>query len=151
MAGVVAQTVAVWFKAAKRHEPESGTMRTTTSFQSVMSDPEGPRRRSKVVYPLHGTLPLCLCGVISGCESFVGIAEYGGEKLEFLRRLSGFANGTPSHDTLSAVFRALGPEAFGEAFTRWAAGLRGDLGGRAVAVDGKTMRGPKAGGMAPCT
>ena len=114
-----------------------------------MSDLEDPRQQSKVVYPLHEILLLCLCGVISGCESFTDIAEYGRRKLEFLRRLSDFANGTPSHDTLSTVFRALDPEAFGEAFARWAAEAVGDLGGRTVAVDGKTMRGSKAGGVAP--
>ncbi len=92
-----------------------------------MSDLEDPRQRSKVVYPLHEILLPFPVGVISGCESFTDIAEYGRRKLEFLRRLSGFANGTPYHDTLSAVFRAPGPEAFGEAFARWAAEPVGDL------------------------
>ncbi len=82
---------------------------------------------------------------MSGCECFTDIAEYGRRKLEFLRRLSDFANGTPSHDTLSTVFRAPGPEAF----ARWVAEPVGDLGGRTVAVDGKSMRGSKAGGVAP--
>ncbi len=138
MVGVVARTAAFWFKVAKRNEPESSTMKKTTSFQSVMSDLEDPRQQSKVVYPLHEILLLCLCGVISGCESFTDIAEYGKRKLEFLRRLSDFANGTPSHDTMSTVLRALDPEAFGKAFARWAAEVCGDLGGRTVAADGKT-------------
>ncbi len=151
MVGVVARTAALWFKVAKQNEPESSTMKKTTSFQSVMADLEDPRQQSKVVYPLNEILLLCLCGVISGCESFTDIAEYGRRKLEFLRRLSDFANGTPSHDTLSTVFRALDPEAFGEAFAQWAAEAVGDLGGRTVAVDGKTMRGSRGVEWRPCT
>ncbi|MGU9956227.1 MAG: transposase family protein [Arenicellales bacterium WSBS_2016_MAG_OTU3] len=50
-----------------------------------------------------------LCGVVSGCESFVDVALYGEEKLRFLRRLPLFEHGIPSHDTLSTMFRALDP------------------------------------------
>ena len=79
---------------------------------------------------------LSLCGVISGCENFVDIALYGEEKLDFLRTLSPFEHGIPSHDTLCNVFRALDPEPFGCVFATWA-------------IDGKTSRGSKARGETP--
>ena len=62
---------------------------------------------SKVVYPLNEILLLCLWGAISGCESFVNIVEYGQEKLKFLRRLSDFSGGIPSHDTLWSLLNGL--------------------------------------------
>ena len=124
-------------------------MKKVTSFQSVVSNLKDPRQQSKVIYPLHEILLLCLCGVISGCESFVDIVEYGQEKLKFLRRLSDFTYGIPSHDTLSTVFRALDPEPFNAVFAQWASQLGESVGGHIVAVDGKTVRGSKAGGTTP--
>ncbi len=120
-----------------------------TSFQSVVSTLEDPRQHAKVLYPLDEILLLCLCGVVSGCESFVDIVEYGAEKLKFLRRLADFQHGIPSHDTLSTVFRALEPEPFNTVFAQWASKLSGRIDGAVVAVDGKTVRGSKAGAMSP--
>jgi hypothetical protein len=56
-----------------------------TSFQSLVSTLEDPRQQTKVLYPLDEILLLCFCGVVSGCDSFVDIVEYGTEKLKFLR------------------------------------------------------------------
>ena len=46
-----------------------------------------------MLYPLDEVLLLSLCGVVSGCESFVDVALYGEEKLGF--SLSGGAVMTP--------------------------------------------------------
>ena len=119
-------------------------MSNTSSFQSVMSGLPDPRQSGKVVYPLNEILLLSLCGTISGCESFVDIAEYGEEKLPFLRELAPFRDGIPSHDTLCAVFRQLDPAAFSEAFLEWSQGLAGRIAGAVVAIDGKTVRGSKS-------
>ena len=102
-----------------------------------------------MLYPLDEILLLSLCGVVSGCESFVDIALYGEEKSGFLRKLAPFEHGIPSHDTLSTVFRALDPEEFNAAFAAWASGLAGRVGRTVVAIDGKTARGSKAGGETP--
>lgn len=128
---------------------EGVALENSTSFQSLVSSLEDPRQQAKVMYPLDEILLLCLCGVVSGCESFVDIVEYGVEKLSFLRRLAGFEHGIPSHDTLSTVFRALDPEPFNAVFAQWAGELSGRIDGMVVAVDGKTVRGSKAGGTTP--
>ncbi len=119
------------------------------SFQSFVSAIADPRQQVKVLYPLDEILLLSLCGVVSGCESFVDIVVYGEEKLGFLRKLAPFEHGIPSHDTLSTVFRALDPKEFNRAFAGWASGLAGRLKGAVVAIDGKTARGSKAGGETP--
>jgi len=70
-------------------------------------------------------------------------------KAEFLRRPAPFENGIPSHDTLSAVFRALDPRESGVAFSKWAAGLAGRVEGAIIAIDGRTSRGSSTGGETP--
>ena len=124
-------------------------MENTVLFQYFVSSISDPRQETKVLYPLDEILLLSLCGVVSGCESFVDVALYGEEKLDFLRKLAPFEHGIPSHDTLSTVFRALDPEEFNTAFAAWASGLAGRVGGTVVAIDGKTARGSKAGGETP--
>ncbi|MGD9665734.1 MAG: ISAs1 family transposase [Novosphingobium sp.] len=124
-------------------------METAVSFQYFASSIADPRQQAKVLYPLDEILLLSLCGIVAGCESFVDIVVYGEEKLEFLRKLAPFEHGIPSHDTLSAVFRALDPGAFSAAFAGWASSLTGRLDGAVVAIDGKTARGSKAGGETP--
>ncbi len=124
-------------------------MPNTTLFQSVIKDLPDPRQAGKVVFPLDEILLLSLCGAVSGCDSFVEIAEYGEEKLPFLRELAPFEAGIPSHDTLCAVFRQLDPVAFSKAFSDWARGLGGRISGCIVAIDGKTVRGSKAAGGNP--
>lgn len=119
------------------------------AFQSLISDIDDPRQQAKVAYPLDEILVLCLCGVICGCDSFVDIAEFGEEKLEFLRTLLPFEAGISSHDTLSAVFRQLEADAFNRAFITWAQGLQSRFAGSVIAIDGKTSRGSKDKGDSP--
>lgn len=97
------------------------------------------------LYPLHEILLLTLCAVISGCESFVDVAQYGRSKLDFLQELSDFEVGTPSHDVLSDLFRRLDPAAFEEVFRNWVVELSEELQGVSgvIAIDGKTTRGSK--------
>ena len=118
------------------------------SFQSFIKDIPDPRQQAKVAYPLDEIMVLSLAAVIAGCDNFVEIAEYGVEKLPFLQTLAVFKSGIPSHDTLSAVFRQLDPEAFSSAFSKWVLSLNSRFEGAVVALDGKTSRGSKAGGCA---
>ena len=60
-----------------------------------------------------------------------------------MHRFLPFESAIASAKTFRTVFRALDHGAFSEAFTAWAL----DWGGRGViAIDGKTLRGPKDGG-----
>lgn len=115
------------------------------SFHTHIQSLEDPRQDYKIHYPLDEIMLLTLCAVIAGCETFVDISLYGRSKLEFLRTLLPFENGTPSHDVLSGVFRRLDTEAFGAVFRDWAQGLNAKLSG-VIAVDGKTVRGSKKNG-----
>jgi len=124
-------------------------MEIAASLQDLAESITDPRQQAKVMQPLDEILLPVLCGVVSGCEGFVDIALQGRGKPEFLRRPAPFENGIPSHDTLSAVFRALDPRESGVAFSRWAAGPDGRVEGAVVAIDGRTARGSATGGEPP--
>jgi hypothetical protein len=47
-------------------------------------------------YPLNEILLVTLCGVLSGCDDFIDIAEYGVEKIHFLRKFLPFTDGIRS-------------------------------------------------------
>jgi predicted transposase YbfD/YdcC len=107
---------------------------------------EDPRQAWKVIYPLPEVLLLVLCATLAGADDFVETEAWGGEHLDFLRRLLPYADGIPSHDALNDVMNALDAELFAACFTAWAEGLRGaGAAGAAdepdlVALDGKTSR-----------
>ena len=66
---------------------------------------QDPRQLSKVIYPLDEILLLSLLAVLAGAETFTAIAQFGKDKLDLLRRLRPFVNGTPDHDRLGEVNR----------------------------------------------
>ena len=77
--------------------------------------------------------------MISGADGWTSIALYGQKKLELLRRLLPYENGTPSHDQLGILFSRLDMEVFQSCFISWVASLNETLEG-VVAADGKTLR-----------
>jgi predicted transposase YbfD/YdcC len=89
---------------------------------------------------LDDILLLVLCGTMAGADDFVEIAQWGNEKIDFLRRMRPFEKGIPAHDTLNDVFNALPAELFSEYFMCWAEGLRGETLPETVAIDGKASR-----------
>lgn len=97
------------------------------------------RQRAKVVYPLDEMLLLCLLAVLAGAETFVDIARFGEKKLDLLRRIKPFRDGTPSHDHLGDIFATLDAEAFQRCFVAWVTALTGAP-AEVIAIDGKTSR-----------
>lgn len=91
-------------------------------------------------YPLNEILLVTLCAVLSGCDDFVDIAEYGTEKIIFLKQFLPFSSGIASHDTFSNVFRMIDFQAFSDCFMSWVKSLVNHLDG-VIAIDGKTICG----------
>lgn len=71
-----------------------------------------PRQWAKIRYPLDEILFLTISAVISGCSEWDEIADFGEDKIGWLRRHRPFVNGTPSHDTLNRVMSLIDPVAF---------------------------------------
>lgn len=118
-------------------------------FLDHFADLPDPRQLSKVIYPLDEILLLSLLAVLAGAETFTAIAQFGKDKLDLLRRLRPFANGTPDHDRLGEVFAALDAEQFQHCFVGWVTALTG-IPADVIAIDGKTSRrSSKKGGQNP--
>jgi predicted transposase YbfD/YdcC len=86
--------------------------------------------------------------VLCGGQGAVNMALFAKSKEPFLRGVLTLANGVPSHDTFSRLFRQLDPEAFRAAFQRFMAGFSeqcrnlapGAVAAGVVAIDGKVLR-----------
>lgn len=107
-----------------------------------------PRVSGCIKYPANELLLLTLCAVISGCNDWKEIQEYGEHKLEFLRSLLPFKNGIASYQTIRRFFSAIDHDYFSLCFTAWAESLAKHVEG-VIAIDGKTIRGSRSGDKKP--
>lgn len=120
-------------------DTNEGALVESIVFLDHFKDLRDPRQLIKVIYPLDEILLLSLLAVLAGAETFTGIAQFGKDKLDLLRRLRPFANGAPDHDRLGEVFAALDAEQFQNCFVNWVAAMTGIPAG-VIAIDGKTVR-----------
>jgi hypothetical protein len=116
------------------------TGKTLLDHFSALDD---PRQAWKVVYPLPEILLTVLCGVMAGAGDFAEIERWAKRKLGFLRRLSTFAPGVPSHDTPNDVMNALPATLFSDCFVAWVAGL-GESDPDIIAIDQRPRAGRRA-------
>lgn len=105
-----------------------------------------PRREAKSkLHKLSDILMIVFCAVLRGVEDWVGMEEFAEQQEAWFRGFLELPNGIPSHDTLSDVFGRLCPNAFAEAFQRWAQTALPSLADEPVCLDGKTLRGSRTG------
>lgn len=81
-------------------------MKKTTMIEhfSLIEDPRIDRTRK---HKLIDILVIAVCGVISSCENWVDIEEYGKTKIDWFKKILDLPNGIPSHDTFARVFSLL--------------------------------------------
>ncbi len=82
-----------------------------------------------------------MSAVISGCNTWCLIEEFGKLKIDWLRKYHPYKSGIPSHDTLGAFFSALDSKKSGECFINYAVSIATHTSGDVIALDGKTVRG----------
>ena len=76
-------------------------------------------RHHNVRHLLQDILIIALCGIISGADNWVLVAEYGRSKEEWFKQFLLLPNGIASHDTFGRLFAKLDPKEFKEFFARW--------------------------------
>lgn len=86
---------------------------------SQLSTLEDPRQAGKVTYPLVEMSMVAVAGVIADCDGWEDVADFGRDRLEWLRQFLPFENGVPSHDTLARVFSIIDVEQLEGCVTRW--------------------------------
>lgn len=103
---------------------------------------EDPRRVwGNKRHELFAILVIALLSIISGCESWEEIHDYGKMKQKWLRSILPLPNGIPSESTFRRVFARIKPEALEEAYREWVWPYIGSCHEKQICVDGKTVRG----------
>lgn len=121
------------------------------SIISYFSQMKDPRILRKQLHPLENIVFITIAGVMSGCESWDDIEDYGNAKKEWLGSFLDLKNGIPSHDTFNRFFQLLAPGEFETAFLKWVQSLVGDILDEVIGIDGKTSRGSRRGSFLKAT
>ena len=105
----------------------------------VFQDVEDPRTGNAKLHDLHEALVLALLSMLAGGRTCVDMEDFGCGAESWLRTFLTLANGIPSHDTFSRLFRLVDPAGLQRALLRLAQDWADQL-GEVVAVDGKALR-----------
>ena len=96
---------------------------------------------------MASTLFIALCSVLCGGQGAVHMTLFARSKEPFLRGFLLLANGVPSHDTFSRLFRQTDPEAVRAAFQRFMAGFAAQCRSLAAVVPGAGEAGVAVAGV----
>jgi hypothetical protein len=108
-----------------------------------------PRKPRGVRHPVMTVVAIALCAALSGARSFCAIAEWAqGLSHDALRQLGSKRRTPPSEPTIRRVLQRLDADRLDVQIGQWLV-RHYPLAGRAVAVDGKTLRGGHDSGQAP--
>jgi predicted transposase YbfD/YdcC len=125
---------------------------------------DDPRQAGKVRFPLVEMSMVAVAGIIADSDGWEDVADFGRDRLDWLRQFLPFEHGVPSHDTFGRVFSVVDVETLETCLADWVAETFTLTGGDTdaspaaddlspsessadaklrphVALDGKTMRG----------
>lgn len=105
------------------------------------SDLKDPRIDRTKLYNLEAIIFQTVSAVISGCDTWTEIELFGKTKKDWLSHYVHVPNGTPSHDTLSDLFKRIDPLAFEECFRNWTTLIGDIVDNDLIVFDGKRIRG----------
>jgi predicted transposase YbfD/YdcC len=121
-------------------------LKPTTKLKTIFGQIPDFRRSHKQLYDLESILLIGIISVICGADSWNEMESYANSKEEFLRTFLDLPNGIPSHDTFNRVFSNIDSNQFEKYFIQWVSGLAQLQPREIIAIDGKTIKGAKAGG-----
>jgi predicted transposase YbfD/YdcC len=97
-------------------------------------------RAGNTIHKLHDILVIALCAVICGADGWAEVEVFGNAKVAWFSTFLDLEHGIPSHDTFGRVFSRLNPDAFERCFVAWTRAIVQGVGGRLIAIDGKSIR-----------
>ena len=108
-------------------------------FEEAFSQVKDPRSARNQIYSLTSLIGTTFCAVLSGIDSFNGIAEFVEFHLEELKQYFDFSDGAPSHDTYQRLWNMIDPVQFQSSFQTFVESLH-KISGEVLSIDGKTIR-----------
>lgn len=84
---------------------------------------------------------LVMAAVVSGCEGWQEIEDFGTNKLDWLRKFRPFTNEIPTRHSIARIIRGIAIEPLVQTLFSWVNARRQAAGQSIVAIDGKTIRG----------
>ncbi|MGH3717187.1 MAG: ISAs1 family transposase [Micromonosporaceae bacterium] len=113
-----------------------------TGVLAALGKVPDPRRRRGVRHQIGVILGLAACAVLAGCRSFAAIGEWAADASEQVLAALG-AERAPCESTIRRALQRIDGDELDAAIGAWAAAWAGPPAGtrRALAVDGKTVRG----------
>lgn len=104
---------------------------------------EDTRKNKGKMYKLNDVIIMSIFAILSGCKDATEIEYFLDLRQEYFTQLLDLKHGTPSHDTISHIFRIIKPDKFIELFIEWVQEIVvqkniGDI--RTVAIEGKDIR-----------
>ena len=141
---VLATTAKPKTQAAKSKKIEADDYSAILSLVQCFDEIEDPRIDRRRVHNLIDLIVIAICAVICNADGWADMRTWAETHRQWLERFLELPGGLPSRDTLRRTLSRLDPQAF----LKWLKGLRKEL-GNVIAIDGKTLRGSKAGGVKP--
>lgn len=111
------------------------------SLQELVGQISDPRVVGRSRHLLSEVVSITILAVLCGADDFVGVAEFGQMRYEWLKQFFELPSGIPSHDTFQRVMGLIDPKQFSACLVSWTSALQTAIKGRHIAVDGKTARG----------
>jgi len=112
---------------------------------AVLGTITDPRHRRGVRHPIQSVLAVAVCATLAGAKSFGAIHEWVADQTRELRlQLRCWRGRAPSERTLRRVLLSIDVQQVDTKLGQWFASLQ-QLAGRALALDGKTLRGSREG------
>jgi len=133
---------------SKKKRPQRSTEQTLQSLCECFGDLKDPRVKRSQRHRLIDIVVIAILAVIANSDTWKDIQIWGECHEAWLDTILELPNGIPSKDTFRRTISRIDPQAFQDAFLQWLRGMRKGLKG-VVAIDGKTLRGSKAGGNKP--
>lgn len=118
--------------------PESHLAMDLFAHLSVIEDHRSHINRQ---HNLVDIMFLVMAAVVSGCEGWQEIEDFGNDKLPWLRQFRPFASGIPTRHSIARIIKGVALKSLLHALFTWVNSQRQAVGQSIIAIDGKTVRG----------
>lgn len=78
-----------------------------------------PRVSGRCLYPLINIIFITVCALVSGCDGWRAIENFGREKIRWLSQFIHLENGIPTHLTIARVIARIDPKALEHCVRQW--------------------------------